>query len=320
MALDFTRGPAAVDNLLATTLHEQKDQFTEQWVENNVVLKFLEKESKELIDGGVSIIEPLEYDDNGTVGWVGRTSTVPVTENEFLTHARFAWATIAGALVVNDHDMADNMGKNQIISLSEAKLKNLMRTMDDQLERAILDDSTADANTIWTLYDIVDSANPTLGSLGDISRSTYTWWSATEASSGAMATQGLEDIRTYEATVSRSMSDRPNLHVTTQAMYLAYQARHTPLERFTDRKVGDQEFDSLAFAKKPVVFSFAAQSGTWLGLNTKYLRFRINKNMNFQQQPWVRGKGEQFKSAIVQTRCQLTVTRPKSMFKLTSLS
>ena len=317
---DFTRGPAAVDNLLATTLSEQKKQLTEQWVNNNVILQFLEKDSKEIIDGGISIVEELEYDDNGTVGWVGRTSTVPVTENEFLTQARFAWATIAGALVLNDHDMAQNMGKNRIISLSEAKIKNLQNTMSDKLERALLDDSTADANTLWTLYDIVDSSDPTLGDLGDIDRATYDWWQATEAASGAMATQGLEDIRTYEATVSRSMSDRPNVHVTTQALYLAYQARHTPLERFADRKVGDQEFDSLAFAKKPVVFSFASQSGTWLGLNTKYLRFRINGNMNYLQQPWVRGAGQQFKSAIVQTQCQLTVTRPKSMFKLTGMS
>lgn len=320
MGLDFTRGPANVDNLLATTFSEQKKELYEQWVANNVFLKLLEDNAKEMIDGGVSIVEEIEYDNNDTVGWYGRGDTVSTVENEFLTQARFTWAFLAGSLVLHDRDMSQNMGRNQIISLAEAKTKNLMRSMDDQLERALLASSTPNSDTIWSLYDIVDSSNPTLASFGDISRSSYTWWGATEATSGAMATQGLEDIRSNEATVSRSMSDRPNFHITTQAMYLAYQARHTPLERFTDRSSGDQEFDSLAFGKKPVVFSVRAQSGTWIGINTKYLKFRVNSNYSFKQQPWVRGEGKQFKSAIVGTECQLTCVRPASFFKLSSLS
>lgn len=135
-----------------------------------------------------------------------------------------------------------------------------------------------------------------------------------------MATQGLEDIRTNAATVSRSGSDPVSLHIATQALYTAYQARLTPFERFTGKNKGDLEFDELAFANKPVVFSFAAQANTWLGVNTKYLRFRINKHMNYLQQPWVRGEGKQYKSQIVQTQAQLTTTRPKSMFKLTSMT
>lgn len=317
---DFTRGPANVDNLLAVTMQEHRSNLVEQWLQNNVLLKFMEKEAKEPIDGGVSIIEHLEYDDNDTVGWVGRTSPVSVAENEFLTQARFVWATIAGAVSIYDHDLAKNMGKNQLFSLMEAKLKNLQRTFDDKLERALLASSTANVDTINSLYDIVDASDPSLGSLGDIARATYTWWAATETASGAMATQGLENIRTASNTVSRSGMDPVNLHITTQTVYEAYQARLTPFERFTNKSKGDLEFDSLTFANKPVVFSFAAQSGTWLGLNTKYLRFRINKHMNFLQQPFVRGEGKQYKSAIVQTMCQLTTTRPKSQFKLTSLS
>lgn len=320
MATEQPRGPANFDNLLSSTLQEFRDGLTEQWVQNNIVLKRMEKSAKEVIDGGASIVEHLEYGDNSTVGWVGKTGTIPVAEDEFLTDARFIWATIAGAVSIYDHDLAKNTGKNAHYSLMEAKVKNLQRTFDDQLERALLDDSTADVNTVNSLYDIVDSSDPTLGSLGDIARATYTWWQATETASGSMATQGLEDIRTAAATVSRSGSDPVNLHICTQTLYTAYQARLTPFERLQSKAKGDVEFDSLTFANQPVEFSFAAQSGIWLGLNTKYLRFRINKNMNFLNQPFVRGEGKQYKSSIVQTMCQLTTTRPKSMFKLTGMT
>lgn len=173
---DFTRGPANVDNILAATLQEFRDGVQEQWVQNNVVLKYLEKDAREMIDGGISIVEHLEYDDNSTVGWRGRTGTVPVVEDQFLTDARFLWATLTGLIVIYDHDLAKNMGKNQLINYLEAKVKNLNRSFQDQLERGILDDSTADVDTINTLYDIVDSADPTLGALGDIARATYTWY------------------------------------------------------------------------------------------------------------------------------------------------
>lgn len=318
--LDFTRGPLNVDTLLAFTLQEYRPGLTEQWIQNNVVLKFLEKDAKEIIDGGISIVEHVEYDDNDTVGWVGRNDTVSTVENEFATDARFIWATIAGSVSINDHDLAVNTGKNQLVSLMDAKMKNLERTFSNKLETAMLAASTSNTDTINTLYDIVDSSNPTLGNLGDIDRTANTWWRSTESTSGSMATQGLEDIRSASYTVSRSMMDPVNLHVTTQTLYLAYHNRLTPYERLVDKSKGDIEFESLTFLNKPVVFSFAAQDGTWLGLNTKYLRFRINKNMNFLQQPFVRGEGKQYKSAIVQTKCQMTVTRPKSMFKLSSMT
>lgn len=317
---DFTRGLPNVDNILASTLNEYREGLQEQWVQNNILLKHMEKDAKDVIDGGISIIENLEYDDNSTVAWVGKTGTVSVAEDQFLTQARFIWATIAGAVTLYDHDLAQNTGKNQLFSLMEAKTRNLQRTFDDQLERALLASSTPDVNTVNSLYDIVDSSDPSLGSLGDIARATYTWWQATETASGSMATQGLEDIRTAAATVARSGSDPVSLHICTQTLYTAYQARLTPFERMTSKAKGDVEFDSLTFANKPVEFSFAAQSGLWVGLNTKYLRFRINKNMNFLNQPFVRGEGKQYKSSIVQTQSQLTTTRPKSMFKLTGMS
>jgi hypothetical protein len=171
------------------------------------------------------------------------------------------------------------------------------------------------------LYDIVDSSDPSLGALGDIARASYTWWQSTETASGSFSTQGLEDLRTASTTVSRSGMDPVNLHITTQAIFNYYKARLTPHEMFVNSTAkGDLEFSSLAFENAPVVQDAVAVAGTWLGINTKYLRFRVNKNMNFLQQPFVRGKGDQYKSAIVQTMCQLTCTRPKSQFKLTGIT
>lgn len=320
MAADFTRGPANVDNIIASTLNDFKDKRTEQWVRNNVLLKELNQSMKDMFSGGLSLVEKIDYAANDTVAWVGKTGTVATTENQFLTDARFPYATIAGSIVLYDHDVARNTGENQIFSLAKAKSDQLDESFNYNLESALLASSTPNTDTIYSIYDIIDASDPSLASFGDISRTDYTWWAATETASGPFATQGIEDIRTASNTVGRSGMDPVDLHLTTQTIYEKYMARLTTYERFVNKTKGDLEFDSLAFGNKPVKYSFAAQSGTWLGINTKYLKFRINSNMNFLQQPWVRGKGEQFKSMIVQTMCQLVCRRPKSNFKLTGLS
>lgn len=135
-----------------------------------------------------------------------------------------------------------------------------------------------------------------------------------------MATQGLEDIRTYFLTSSRDLTDPVNMMVTTQTLYEAYQARLTPFEQLVKTDTGDLEFPHLAFHGKPVFFSNRLASGLWLGINTKYTRMKINKNLKFKNQPFVRIPGGQSKSALVQTQCQMICTRPASNFKLTGMT
>ena len=162
---------------------------------------------------------------------------------------------------IKDREESQNQGRPAMLRLLETRIKNLEETFRNSLEVAFGASSTADADTMWSLLDVVDSANPSLGNYGDISRSTYTWWAASEATSGSMATQGLEDIRTYFYTTGRSQTDPINMNVTTQTLYEAYQARMTPFERLVNSKTGDLEFDHLSFANKPIFFSEDLASG-----------------------------------------------------------
>ena len=316
----FTRGPANVDDILASTLDEYRDKLTENWVSGNpLTKKLMEQGNMDLIDGGNDIIESLEYDDNDTAAWINQTDTVSTTVTPMFTDARFAWAVLGGTVTIGDHDLAKNTGRNQRFNLLRARMTNLEATFKEKFETALGASSTPDTKTMWSLPDIVDSSNPTIANLGDISRSTYSWWQATETASGSMATQGLEDIRTAYYTTSRSQTDPVNMIVTTQTIYEAYQARHTPFMRFASNDKADLEFDHLLFNNKPVFYSENMATGLLIGINTKYLRLRVNKNLNFHYAPDVRPLGGASATKLVQTMCQLTVTRPGSLFKLTGM-
>lgn len=317
----FTRGPSNVDDLLTTTLDNYRDQLTEQWLGGfPVTRKMMEGDNVDELDGGNDIIEHLEYQDNDTAAWVGVNGSVSVAMNQIMTDAKFKWVMLAGSVGITDREESQNKGKSSMIDLMEARVKNLQNTFKAKLETAFGDSSTDNTDTMWSLPDIIDSANPTAANFGDIDRSTYTWWGATETASGSMATQGLEDIRTAFQTVSRSMTDPVNVHLTTLTLYNAYQARLTPVERLTSRDKGDLEFDTLSFHGKPVFYSDQLSSGLWLGINTKYLKMKILKTCKFKNQPFVREPGGIKKNAVVELMCQATCTRPASLFKLTGMT
>jgi hypothetical protein len=317
----FTRGVPNVDDLLTSTLDNYREKLTEQWLGGFAITKkMLDGGNVDEIDGGNDIIEHIEYQDNDTADWIGVNGSVSVAMNQILTDARFGWTMLAGSVGITDREEAQNKGKPAFFDLLEARVNNLKNTFRQKFEAAAGASSTANANTMWALADIIDASNPSLGNFGDIDRSSYSWWGATETASGSMATQGLEDIRTAYHTVSRSGSDPVNMMLTTLALYTAYQARLTPFERLAPTDKGDLEFTSLAFMGKPVFYSDQLASGLWLGINTKYLRLKILKGAKFVNKPFVREPGGIKKTSVVELMLQMTCTRPASQFKLTGMT
>lgn len=317
----FSRGPSNVDDLLSSTLDKYRNELFEQWAKGNVLTKKLLKDGAiREIDGGNDVVEHLNYQLGGTAAWTAKNGTVSVSPAQQFTDATFPLKMLMGSVVLYDWEEAQNAGQPKMFDLLEARLNNLREEMDQAFEYAAIAAVTANTSTMWSLLDIVDSANPGVANYGGIDRSTYTWFQAYEAASGSMSTQGLEDIRLAYTTTSRGMTDPVAFHITTQTLYNAYNARLISYERLAPKDQGDLEFDSLAFHGKPVLFSEQCASGLWFGINSKYTKLVVNKNMKFKNQPFVRAQGGINKASIVQLMCQLISTRPASNFKLTSMT
>lgn len=319
----LTRGVPNVDDLLASTLDHYREDLFEQWYKGNKITKQLfNAGSIEEVDGGNDIVRNIAFQKGSTVAKITATSAISVNPAQQFTQAKFLFSGLGGSVLLLDWEEAQNSGKSKLFDLLTERVNNVKEEMQQQFEAFALASVTADTTSIWSLLDIVDSSNPSVGNYGDISRSAYSWWQATEIASGSMATQGLEDIRTGYNTVSRAGMDPVTFLVTTQTVYEAYQARLTTFEQLvsSDEKQGDLEFDSLAFSKKPFFFSEQMPTGVLLGINGKRTKLVVNKNMKFKQQPFVRSQGGQNKAAIIQLMCQLVCTRPASNFKLTGLT
>jgi len=306
-----------LDDVLSATLEDHKTEFQEQFFLNNIVLKKMQQKAEERLDGGTQIIRSVVYQAHQSAQWTARNGSVTVGYQNIGTQAIWDWARLTDAVTITDDEEAENAGSNKLWDVLSARIETVRESIDQQLELGMLASSTADANTIWSLYDIVDTADPTLANFGGLDRDTHIWWQATKITSGSMATQGLENMRTGAETVSRSGMEKPNLYVTTLLLFNAYKSRLFPLVQLG--KTGDAEFDHLMFEGYPIVYSHAAQTGVLLGLNTKYLKFIGNKNMMFKNYPFTRAVGGRSRSSVIATMCQLISLRPRSNFKLISM-
>jgi len=122
----------------------------------------------------------------------------------------------------------------------------------------------------------VDSA----GTYGNIARASNSWWSANETAVSGPLT--IAQMRTQYNNCSKGYKkDHPDLIMTDQDEYEAYEAKLQPDMRFSDNKLADGGFENLAFKGSSMVFDEQNNAGVMYYLNTKYLGLRVHKDAKF---------------------------------------
>ena len=161
-----------------------------------------------------------------------------------------------------------------------------------------------------------------------------TWWNAKlgtfNVSSGLETTSSTADctwtqlVATVDgvSNVARAMTrmygactvdnDQPDLIVTTQAIYDAYEASLQANKRFAGSDdIADSGFDSLRFKGASVVVDSHCPAGQMYFLNTNYLDFKVHKDRNFAFEDFKRLEGSDNIQARLFWMGQLTCSNPR---------
>lgn len=139
----------------------------------------------------------------------------------------------------------------------------------------------------------------------------------------AAATFGTDNANIISA--MRSMynrltdgSDTIDLILTGQAMYEGYEGALSPLERFTDTKLGDAGFQNLKFKGATMIFDHGISSGLpaigtaaapaqpMYFLNSDYLEWVVDSDSDFTTTPFYRPHKQAARSAQILLMAQLT--------------
>jgi len=298
MAGNAAHLPVDWDSMLTTTMHNYHKTLTDNIFLGRPLLNYMMSKGRvRKINGGVSIVEPLIYAE-GEAGSYSEWQQLTVTPQEGISAAQYPWRQLYATIAISGLEEAQNNGKEQVLSLLEAKVMQAEETLKNRLSKQLYGTQSApDANKDFlSLAAVIDST----GAIGGINPadSGNGWWAAIETAVGTVDGTGLERAMAaaYHSS-SDSGSDRVDAIFTGQTVYEFYESTLTPQVRYTDTKSANLGFMNLLFKQTPVYWDFDCPAGLMYGINSKYIGLVFHSSRFFAQTPFSKGLSESIASA-----------------------
>jgi len=311
--------PTTIDStVLSTSLADYQKRLVDNIYNTNVILRLAnEAGNKKMINGGVSIVETLVGEKQSVGGFYLGADVLNNTQPNTTTLLEYKWQNAYEPIVINRDEERQNSGDmHKIIDLVATKTQLSERAMNDRMEQA-LSSPVGEANNLIDLDTLVDT-----GTLGSLAGSSYTFWQATEAASGAFATQGLTDMTTATYLVSSAANvDNPTHYITTKTIFQKFEQTRLPLERISSGALSaNAGFTNLTFKGKPVIYGNYIKSGCIYGLNMNYIYLAVDTETDFITTPFISPTNQTVKVAYILWRGNLLTNNRRRHFKLTSVS
>lgn len=286
---------AVFTELVTTAYRNHRGEFADNVTNNNALYRRLYKKGrKRTEDGGLSIVEELDYAENGTYQRYSGYDVLDISASDTLSAAEYNWKQAAVHVTANGRELRINKGDNRIINLAQSRLQNAMRTFANQMSSDIYSDGSS-SNQINGLQAIIpDTAG---GTLGGISGDTFTFWqsvvqSAASPISGSaitLASGTFEDPFMLQAYLELVRgSDEPDLIVMSNDYFTFFEGGQVSNKRYSSAggsTDGTAGFVTLKYKNADVVFDGGSgiPSAHAYFLNTDYLSMVVHEDADMSQ-------------------------------------
>ena len=272
---------SSFSDIITTTFQGYSGKIADNITNHNALLRQIERKGNMMPATGRSIVQEIDFAENGTVMWYTGAETLDTSVSDTFTAAEFQYKQLAGNVVITGLEEVQNSGREAIHNLLRARMTNLDRSLRNTVATALYADGTGSGGKEFGgLQELVADVNT--NTVGGISGSTYSWWrnyvydfstngvtaSATTIQT-AMNTAWLEVIRG---------SDKPDIIVAGTTYYTYYWDSLLANQRFQSEKGAGAGFTNLTYKGEcPVVFDDQCAATRMYMLNTDYLFVRPAK-------------------------------------------
>ena len=275
--------------LVTTTFRKHSKEIKDNVSKNNALYRqMVSKGQTRKEDGGLSIVQGLDYANNGTYQRYSGYDVLNVGASDVLSAAEYQWRQIAINVVASGLELRTNSGGSRIVNLVKSRMKNATRTFKNNFSADLYSDGTL-PNQIGGLQVIV--ADNGQGTVGGIDSATWAFW-RNQFQSAATPLQGGGAITPSATTIESLMlplwlaltrgDDMPDLIVADNNYFSFYEQSQTSIKRYTNdggaagKAAGG--FMSLKYKNADVIFD--GGSGIPLNrmyfLNTDYLELVVH--------------------------------------------
>jgi len=259
---------------------------------SNPYLQRARKRSYELVDGGISIMVPLNYATPTASGWYWGADTLNVNDNDQITSAEYTWKALYTNISILRTDELKNAGDEQMVSLVKSKVKIAEKNMEDQLGTGVFSNNT-NAKSIVGLQYMMSTSN----TIGGISQSTYSWWQPGSVDSTTTTTSLSAMMTVWNLCTIGSWS--PTCVITTRTLFNYYYGLLQPQQRFQDTDSASGGFQSLLFNGIPVLPDSHCPSNCMFFLNEDYLHLFAHKEEDMRFEPFSKPVNQNVKVAKI---------------------
>lgn len=275
--------------LVTTTFRKHDKEIRDNVSQHNALLKRLMAKGKIRVeDGGLSIVTPLEYAENGTYQRYSGYDQLNIQAADVLSAAEYAWKQVAVHVAASGLELRTNSGEQRIINMAKAKVKNAINSFKNGLASDVYSDGTA-SNQINGLQALVADAGT--GTVGGINSTTYTFWknkvqsAAAPLQGGAGITPGKDTIESLMLPLWLALSrgdDAPDLIVFDDTYFTYFEQSQTSIKRYNDASSADAGFVSLKYKGADVIYDGNTSMPDAHGyfLNTDYLELVAHRDAN----------------------------------------
>lgn len=274
--------------LVTTTFRNHRKEIKDNLSNRNALLKYMMKRGntrKE--DGGLTIVTPLDYAANGTYQRYSDWDTLNVSQSDVLTSAEYQWRQIALNVVSSGRDLRINSGKSKITSLATARIKNALRTFNNNFSGDLYS-SGALTNQINGLQALI--ADTPTNTVGGIDANVWSFWKniVTDASVLSVTPSGttIENSLMLPTwlQVDRGPDDQPDLIVADNVYYQYFETSQVSIKRYTSRDNMDGGAPALKYKGADVLFdgNSGIPTNHMYFINTAYLDLVVHQDADLE--------------------------------------
>jgi len=245
-----------------------------------------EIQPNEIVDGGLMVKIPLEYDISNH-GAYGKDTVINQSKKSIVDAARFRWGGAYGSNTLNLDDLSQNSGDEAIISLTKLYMSNIKKALRVDLAAQVIA-AAATSDSINGLGDLFDTTTST--EYGSIDEDEMPTWKANVITTAeAISFEVMQKIFRTPG-FGGYVGTRPNFCCTTELLVDGYERSLMPQQRYKDGAMVEAGWDNVTHKGAPIVADPYYSTGVLDALNLRFLSLRAHRDYNFTTPEWVAKK------------------------------
>lgn len=280
-----------LNEIVTTTLRNRSGKLSDNVTLNNALLSRMKKKgSIKPVSGGRTIVQELEYAQNGTFQRYAGYQVLNIQPSDVFTAAEYDWKQAAVAVTWNGLEIdVQNTGREQVMDLLESRIGNAEKTFANNLNFDMYSNGTADGGLQIGGVQLLIADAPTSGVVGGIDRSQWPFWrnqvySGVNNGGAAVSSANIQQYMNSLWLLTKRQSDVTDLILADNNYFQLYWQSLQNIQRITKSDEGEAGFMSLKFMGADVIpdggIGSACPANHMYFFNTDYIKYRPSSKRN----------------------------------------